>query len=66
MKYWNEFELVAIWVKSNYPKIFDEAMKDIADKEKQRELLKEIIQADEKDDFYDWDVTLNDGLNEEE
>jgi len=36
------------------------------DKEKQRELLKEIIQADEKDDLYDWDVTLNDGLNEEE
>ena len=32
MKYWNEFELVAIWVKSNYPKIFDEAMNDIADK----------------------------------
>jgi hypothetical protein len=37
------------------------------DKEKQRELLKEIIQADEKDGLYnDWDVTLNDGLNEEE
>jgi hypothetical protein len=36
------------------------------DKEKQRELLKEIIQADEKDGLYnDWDVTLNDGLNEE-
>jgi hypothetical protein len=32
------------------------------DKEKQRELLKEIIQADEKDGLYDWDVTLNDGL----
>lgn len=37
------------------------------DKEKQRELLKEIIQADEKDGLYDdWDFTLNDGLNEEE
>jgi hypothetical protein len=37
------------------------------DKEKQRELLREMIQADEKDGLYeDWDVTLNDGLNEEE
>ena len=40
---------------------------NVMDKEKQRELLKEIIQADEKDGLYDdWDVTLNDGLNEEE
>lgn len=40
------------------------------DKEKQRELLKEIIQADEKDGLYDdelkdWDVTLMDGLEDE-
>jgi len=35
------------------------------DKEKQRELIKEIIQADEKDGLYDdWDVTLNDGLED--
>ena len=34
------------------------------DKEKQRELLKEIIQADEKDGLYDCDVTFNDGLND--
>ena len=35
------------------------------DKEKQRELIKQIIQADEKDGLYDdWDVTLNDGLND--
>jgi cell division protein FtsL len=35
------------------------------DKEKQRELLKEIIQADEKDGLYDdWDVILNDGLED--
>jgi hypothetical protein len=34
------------------------------DKETQRELIKEIIQADEKDGLYDdWDVTLNDGLD---
>jgi hypothetical protein len=34
------------------------------DKETQRELIKEIMQADEKDGFYDdWDVTLNDGLD---
>jgi len=35
------------------------------DKEKQRELIKEIIQADEEDGLYDdWDATLNDGLEE--
>jgi hypothetical protein len=35
------------------------------DKETQRELIKEIIQADEEDGLYDdWDVTLNDGLEE--
>jgi hypothetical protein len=35
------------------------------DKEKQRELIKEIIQADEKDGLYDdWDVTLMDGLED--
>ena len=34
------------------------------DKEKQRELIKEIIQADEKDGLYDeWDITLMDGLD---
>jgi hypothetical protein len=34
------------------------------DKETQRELIKEIMQADEKDGLYDdWDVTLNDGLD---
>lgn len=36
------------------------------DKENQRELIKEIIQADEKDGLYDdWDVTLMDGLENE-
>ena len=36
------------------------------DKEAQRELIKEIIQADEKDGLYDdWDVTLMDGLEDE-
>ena len=36
------------------------------DKEKQRELIKKIIQADEEDGLYDdWNVALNDGLNEE-
>lgn len=35
------------------------------DKEKQRELIKEIIQADEKDGLYDdWDETLMDGLED--
>jgi hypothetical protein len=34
------------------------------DKETQRELIKEIMQADEKDGLYDdWDETLNDGLD---
>jgi hypothetical protein len=34
------------------------------DKETQRELITQIIQADEKDGLYDgWDVTLNDGLD---
>ena len=34
-------------------------------KEEQRELLKQMIQADEKDGLYDdWDVTLNDGLDD--
>jgi len=34
------------------------------DKETQRELIKQMIQADEKDGLYDdWDVTLNDGLD---
>jgi hypothetical protein len=34
-------------------------------KEQQRELLKEMIQADEKDGLYDdWDVTLNDGIED--
>jgi hypothetical protein len=33
-------------------------------KETQREFIKEIMQADEKDGLYDdWDVTLNDGLD---
>jgi hypothetical protein len=37
------------------------------DKEAQRELIKEIIQADEKDGLYDdWDVTLMDGLGDED
>jgi hypothetical protein len=37
---------------------------DDSDKETQRELIKQIIQADEKDRLYDdWDVTLNDGLD---
>ena len=36
------------------------------DKEEQRKLIKEIIQADEKDGLYDdWDVTLMDGLEDE-
>ncbi len=35
------------------------------DKEKQRELIKEIIQADEKDGLYnEWDATLMDGLED--
>ena len=35
------------------------------DKEKQRELIKEIIQADEKDGLYnEWDTTLMDGLED--
>ena len=34
------------------------------DKETQRELLKEMMKADEEDGLYDdWDVTLNDGLD---
>jgi hypothetical protein len=34
------------------------------DKETQRELIKQMIQSDEKDGLYDdWDVTLNDGLD---
>jgi hypothetical protein len=34
-------------------------------KEEQREIIKQIIQADEKDGLYDdWDVTLNDGLDD--
>jgi predicted HTH domain antitoxin len=34
-------------------------------KEQQRELLKEMIQADEKDGLYDdWDTTLNDGIED--
>ena len=34
-------------------------------KEEQRELLKQMIQEDEKDGLYDdWDVTLNDGLDD--
>jgi hypothetical protein len=34
-------------------------------KEQQRELLKDIIQADEKDGLYDdWDVTINDGIED--
>jgi len=37
------------------------------DKETQRELIKEMIQADEKDGLYDdWDNTLQDGLEDEE
>jgi len=41
------------------------------DKEKQRELIKEIMQADEKDGLYedelkDWDETLYDGLSDED
>ena len=37
------------------------------DKEKQREALIEMMQADEKDGLYDeWDNTLNDGLEDEE
>ena len=37
------------------------------DKEKQREALIEMMQADEKDGLYDdWDVTLNDGLENED
>ena len=36
------------------------------DKETQRELIKEIIKADEKDGLYDdWDSTLQDGLEDE-
>jgi hypothetical protein len=35
------------------------------DKETQRELLKQIMEEDEKDGLYDdWDVTLNDGLDD--
>jgi len=34
-------------------------------KEQQGEILKEMIQADEKDGLYDdWDVTLNDGIED--
>jgi len=37
------------------------------DKEKQRELLVQMMKADEEDGLYDdWDVTLNDGLEDEE
>src|SRR6056300_173930 len=36
------------------------------DKETQRELIKEIMKADEKDGLYDdWDTTLQDGLNDD-
>jgi hypothetical protein len=34
-------------------------------KEQQRELLRQMIQADEKDGLYDdWDATLNDGIED--
>jgi len=37
------------------------------DKETQRELIKEIMKADEEDGLYDeWDTTLQDGLEDEE
>lgn len=43
----------------------DDLLDESNDKEKQRELIKEIIQADEKDGLYDdWDVTLMDGLED--
>ena len=48
----------------------DDISDESNDKEKQRELLKEIMQADEKDGLYDeelkdWDITLMDGLENE-
>jgi hypothetical protein len=43
---------------------FDRAFPKIK-KEKQKELLTQMIEEDEKDDLYfDWDVTLNDGLED--
>lgn len=43
----------------------NENIMETNDKEKQRELIKEMIQADEKDGLYDdWDVTLMDGLED--
>ena len=43
---------------------FDRAFPKIK-KEKQKELLTQMMEEDEKDDLYfDWDVTLNDGLED--
>jgi hypothetical protein len=42
----------------------NENIVETTDKETQRELIKQMIQSDEKDGLYDdWDVTLNDGLD---
>jgi hypothetical protein len=43
---------------------FDRAFPKIK-KEKQKELLTQMMEEDEKDDLYfDWDITLNDGLED--
>jgi hypothetical protein len=43
----------------------NENIMETNDKETQRELIKQMMQADEKDGLYDdWDITLNDGLDD--
>jgi hypothetical protein len=45
--------------------LYGEKPDESISKEEQRELLRQIMEADEKDGLYDdWDVTLNDGLDD--
>jgi hypothetical protein len=43
----------------------NDALKQAAEKQKQRDAIVEMMRADEEDGFYDdWDSTLNDGLDD--
>lgn len=60
------FAVIIFYDKKKIVQDKDENIMNTNDKEKQRELIKEIIQADEKDGLYDnWDVTRMDGLKNE-
>jgi hypothetical protein len=61
-----EQDVKAIMDANDNPPEPNDALKQAAEKQKQREAIVEMMRADEEDGLYDdWDSTLNDGLEDD-